>query len=138
MVENLHRTGWWPQVLEPLRQAGGKIAEWFAPASEASAAEDSYEIKIELPGVKLEDIHVTAEGNHLTVTGEKTFEREESGKSYFFSEREYGAFKRTFRLPEDADQSEVSAEYRDGVLSLKIPKAGPPPDKAKRIPVRAR
>ena len=137
MVEKLHTAGWWPQVLEPLRQAGGRIAEWFAPASEAAAAEDFYEIKIELPGVKLEDIQVTAENNHLTVKGEKTFERERSGKSYFFSERQYGAFQRTFRLPPDANEADISAEYRDGVLTLKVPKAGPPPEKTKRIEVRS-
>ena len=136
MVEKSHTAGWWPQVYEPLRHLGERIADWFAPRSEASTIKDCYEISIELPGVKVEDIDVSAHDNHLTVKGEKRAEREEVGRSYFFSEREYGAFQRTFRLPPDADQDNISADYRDGVLSLRVPKAGPPPETKTQIKVR--
>ena len=137
MVEKSHTAGWWPQVYEPLRQLSERIADWFAPRSEASAIKDCYEISIELPGVKLEDIDVSAHDNHLIVKGEKRAEREEVGRSYFFSEREYGAFQRTFRLPPDADQDAITADYKDGVLSLRVPKAGPPPETKTRIKVRS-
>ena len=136
MIEKSHTAGWWPQVYEPLRHLGEKIADWFAPRSEASAVEDSYEINIELPGVKADDIDISTHDNQLTVKGEKRTQREETGRSYFFSEREYGAFLRTFRLPSDADATGITADFHDGVLTLRIPKAGPPKEKVRQIKVR--
>ena len=135
MVEKTHSAGWWPSLYDPLRNIGEKIADWFAPRSEASAVEDSYEITMELPGVKAEDVDVSLDNNTLTVKGEKRFQREERGRSYFFSEREYGAFQRSFRLPADADHDSVSAEFKDGLLSIRLRKAGPPPETGKRIKV---
>lgn len=122
MVEKTHTAGWLPNLYEPIRQFGEKVADWFAPKSEASATQDFYHIEVELPGVKPDDIDVSARDNSLTVRGEKHFERKETGASYFFSEREYGAFQRTFRLPPDADGDGIEAEFDNGVLSLRIPK----------------
>lgn len=122
MVEQLHTAGWWPTMYEPLRSLGHKVADWVAPKSEASAAQDFYEIAIELPGVEPEDVEVSVNENSVTVSGEKRFAREESGRRFFFSEREYGAFQRTFRLPSDAASDKVDAEFKDGVLCLKIAK----------------
>ena len=119
MVEKSHAAGSWPHVYEPLRGLGQKVADWFAPRSEASAVADYYEIKVELPGVAAEDINVSVDDNSLTVRGEKQFEREETRRDFFFSEREYGAFQRTFRLPPDAAADKIDAEYKDGVLNLK-------------------
>ena len=137
MVEKSHTAGWWPQLYEPLRGLGEKIADWFAPRSEASAVQDCYEISLELPGVDAKDIDVSVENSHLTVRGEKRFEREETGRTYFFSEREYGAFQRSFRLPADAQAEDVVADFKNGVLSLKVPKLGPPKDRSKRIEIRS-
>ncbi len=137
MVEKAHTAGWWPQLYEPLRGLGEKIADWFAPRSEASAVQDCYEISLELPGVEADDIDVAVEDGHLTVKGEKRFEREEKGRTYFFSEREYGAFQRSFRLPLDAQAEDITADFKNGVLVLKVPKAGPPKEKTKRIHIRS-
>ena len=120
MVEKSHTAGWLPHLYEPLKNIGEKIADWFAPRSEASASENRYEIDVELPGVKPEDIDVAVRDDNLTVRGEKRFAREESGRTFFFSEREYGAFQRTFRLPPDADADAVDASFKDGVLSISI------------------
>lgn len=132
IVENTHTAGWWPQIYQPLRQLGEKVADWFAPRSGASAVQDCYEISIELPGVKREDIDVATHDNHLTIKGEKKVEREEQGRSFFFSEREYGAFQRTFRLPADIEPASISANFVDGV-----PKAGPPTEARRQIKVKA-
>lgn len=137
MVEKAHTAGWWPQLYEPLKGLGEKIADWFAPRSEASAVQDCYEISLELPGVDANDIDVSIENGHLTVRGEKRFEREEKGRTYFFSEREYGAFQRSFRLPPDAHAEDIVADFKNGVLLLKVPKAGPPKEKTKRIQIRS-
>ncbi|MEM7223403.1 MAG: Hsp20/alpha crystallin family protein [Pseudomonadota bacterium] len=137
MVEKSHTAGWWPYIYEPLRGLGEKIADWFAPRSEASAAEDSYEITLELPGVKAEDIDVSLDDGSLTVKGEKRSQREEKGRTYFFSEREYGAFQRSFRLPADARPDDISADFKDGILSLKVPKQTPAKKSSKRIEIRS-
>jgi HSP20 family protein len=136
MVEKSHTAGWWPNLYEPIRGIGQKVADWFAPRSEASAMEDYYEINVELPGVKAEDVDVSVHDNSLTVCGEKRFEREETGRTFFFSEREYGAFQQTFRLPLDAKSDKIDAEFRDGVLSLKIAKKASSQTAEKKIPVR--
>lgn len=136
MVEQLHTAGWWPSIYEPLRSFGQKVAEWVAPRSDASSVEDSYEINVELPGVKPEDVDVSVHGNNITVRGEKHFEREEKGRTFFFSEREYGAFQRTFRLPGDADNDNIDAEFRNGVLCLKIARNTTKQPTGKKVKVR--
>jgi HSP20 family protein len=136
MVEKSHTAGWWPDLYQPLRNIGQRVADWFAPRSDASALEDYYEINVELPGVKTEDVDVSVEENSLTVRGEKRYEREETGRTYFFSEREYGAFQRTFRLPPDADGEKIDAEFSDGILRLKVAKRTPLKTEGRRIEVR--
>ena len=136
MVEKSHTAGWWPDLYQPLRNIGERVADWFAPRSDASALEDYYEINVELPGVKTEDVDVSVEDNSLTVRGEKRYESEETGRTYFFSEREYGAFQRTFRLPPDADGEKIDAEFSDGILRLKVAKRTPLKSEGRRIEVR--
>jgi HSP20 family protein len=131
-----HEANWLQNIYDPLRQAGQKIADFFAPQSEAAATDAQYEINVELPGVEPDDIDVSVHGDTLALKGEKRFEREESGKTYFFSERAYGAFQRSFRLPADADGDNVSAEFKNGVLTIKVGKLGNEAGGAKRIPVR--
>ncbi len=137
MVEQSHTAGWWPQLYEPLKGLGEKVADWFAPRSEASALQDCYEIDLELPGVKPEDIDIQLQDGQLTVKGEKRFSREEKGRSFFFSERQYGAFQRSFRLPADADNDQIAASFCDGVLMLKVPKSGGGGGNARKIEVRS-
>ncbi len=122
MVEKAHTAGWLPDFYEPLRNIGMKVADWFAPKSEASASPESYRIVLELPGVAAENFGVTEQDNALTIKGEKKSQHEDSGETYFFSEREYGAFQRTFRLPPDADQAGISADFENGVLTVTVPK----------------
>ena len=132
MVEKSHTAGWWPNLYEPLRNIGQSVADWFAPRSDASALEGGYEINVELPGVKGEDVDVSVHDNSLTVRGHKQSVHEESDRSYFFSEREYGAFQRTFRLPPDADASGIDATFTDGVLCLRIARKAPMDEEAAR------
>jgi HSP20 family protein len=136
MVEKSHTAGWLPNLYEPLRNIGQKVAEWFAPRSDASALEDCYEINVELPGIKAEDVDVSVHDNSLMIRGEKQFEREETGRTYFFSEREFGAFQRTFRLPPDTDSEKIDATFRDGVLCLKIAKQKSSQPTGKKITVQ--
>ena len=136
MVEKSHTAGWFPSLYEPIRGIREKVSDWFAPRSEASAEKGSYDITMELPGVSRENIDVSVHDGNLTIKGEKRFEREEKGRTYFFSEREYGAFQRSFRLPTDAQTDNITADFKNGVLTVKVPKAGAPPDRSKRIKVQ--
>jgi HSP20 family protein len=95
--------------------------EW-TPLADITEDEREYLIKAELPEIKKEDVKVTVENGTLRLTGERKFEKEEKGKKYHRVERAYGAFERTFLLPEDARGDKVTADYKDGVLKVHVPK----------------
>lgn len=122
MIEKSHSGGFWPSLYEPLRTVGTKLAEWLTPASEASADKDAYHIAIELPGVAEDDIDLSVHDAVVTVKGEKRTSREEAGDTWYFSERQYGAFSRSFRLPPDADADTIKAALKDGVLEISVGK----------------
>ena len=107
----------WPEGQEePLA-----VAEW-TPLVDISEDDQEYLIKAELPEVKKEDVKVTAEEGTLTIMGERRFEKEQKGKKYHRVERAYGSFGRSFSLPDDASPAKVSAEFKDGVLSVHLAK----------------
>ena len=128
-------TAWWPSLLDPLKQAGARLADYFSPSADAAADDDAYQIEIELPGVKQDDIDISLNDNVLTVKGEKRSEREEKTKEYFFSERLYGAFQRSFKLPNDVSVDGISADFSDGVLKITLPKLGEAAQKARKIKI---
>ena len=97
------------------------VAEW-APLVDISEDDKEYLIKAELPEVKKEDVKVTAEEGTLTIMGERKFEKEVKGKKYHRVERAYGSFGRSFSLPDDASPAQVSAEFKDGVLTVHLTK----------------
>ena len=97
------------------------VPEW-APLVDISEDDKEYLIKAELPEVKKEDVKVTAEEGTLTIMGERKFVKEEKGKKYHRVERAYGSFGRSFSLPDDASPAKVSAEFKDGVLTVHLAK----------------
>jgi HSP20 family protein len=97
------------------------VAEW-APLVDISEDDKEYLIKAELPEVKKEDVKVTAAEGTLTIMGERKFEKEEKGKKYHRVERAYGSFVRNFSLPDDASPAKVTAEFKEGVLIVHLPK----------------
>ncbi len=136
MVEKNQMSGLWPSLYEPFRQMGTRLADWVAPASEASSDADGYRISMEVPGVAEDDIELTVENGIVTIRGEKKTEREEKGDKWFFSERQFGAFTRSFRLPPDAEESGVKADLKDGVLTVTVPRSDPEKSRdAKRVPI---
>lgn len=116
-------SGFWPRLASDLQRVPRSIANFFAPESDACATDECYEINIELPGVAEDDIEVSVRGGVLSVKGEKRAERHERGRTYFFTERSYGAFQRSFRLPPDADAENIAAAFRNGLLTIRIPKS---------------
>lgn len=122
MVESNQSGNLWPQFTTPLRNLGNRIADWLSPASDASSDADAYRISVELPGVSEKDITLTADAGVLSITGEKTATREDKGETWYFTERQYGAFRRSFRLPADADDAKVEAHMKNGVLEITVPR----------------
>lgn len=117
---------------------GGKealtVAQW-SPLVDITEDEKEYLIKAELPDMKKEDVRLTVENEVLAISGERKFEQEEQGKKYHRTERAYGRFVRSFALPEDADGSTVTADYKDGVLHVHLPKSQKAKPKAIEIKV---
>lgn len=104
------------------REESLRFVEW-APLVDIVEDEKEYLIKAELPEVKKEDLKVSVQNDVLTITGERSLEKEEKGKKYHRVERAYGSFSRRFTLPEDADGGKVSAECLNGVLKVHLPKS---------------
>src|SRR5213592_2764471 len=105
----------WPEGQEePLA-----VAEW-SPLVDISENDKEYLIKAELPEVRKEDVKVTAEEGTLTIMGERRFEKEEKGRKYHRIERAYGNFGRTFSLPDDVSPNKVTAEFKDGLLTVRL------------------
>lgn len=136
MVEKSHVAGFWPQLYEPLRNFGTRVADWLAPASDASSDEAAYRITMELPGVEEKDIDLSVHDGVISIKGEKTATREEKGETWFFTERQYGSFSRSFRLPPDADGEKVEAHLKDGVLSVTIPKRGSAAPEGRKVAIK--
>ena len=109
------------------------VAEW-APSVDITEDDKEWLVKADLPEVKKEDVTVAVDGGVLTVTGERKFEKEEKGKKYHRIERSYGTFSRSFALPEGADGAKVSADFKDGVLKVHLPKTAKA--KAKTVEVK--
>lgn len=95
----------------------------WMPAVDVAEENDEYIIKIELPGVSKDDVKITLESNILTVRGEKKAEKETNEKNYHRMERSYGSFQRSFTLPTTVKNEKISAEYKDGILTVTLPKA---------------
>jgi HSP20 family protein len=108
--------------------------EW-CPAVNIRETETALTFAAELPGVKLENLEVTAEDGVLTIHGHKTEERKEGEEGrYHLVERSYGSFTRRFQLPQGVDTDKIEANVADGMLEVRIPKAAMP--QAKRIRVQ--
>lgn len=94
------------------------------------------EVSIELPGMEMKDIEVTVNDDMLTVKGEKKIERQEEKKGYYLSERSYGAIYRTIPLPPGVDGEKAQASFKNGVLTIKLPRTPEAQAKVKRIEVK--
>jgi HSP20 family protein len=109
----------------PNRMGGGEIdsltvADW-SPEVDISEDDRGYLLKADLPEMKKDDVRVTVEDGILCVSGERKTEKEDQKRKFHRTERSFGNFRRSFTLPEDADSTKVTAEFRDGVLKVHLP-----------------
>jgi HSP20 family protein len=112
------------------------IADW-APTCNVSETAEEYRIEAELPGVKQDDFEVKVDDGVLTLKGERSEEKEEKGKKYHRVESSYGSFMRSFTLPADANEDKVEAEYKDGLLKVRIPRTAPKESKARTVEIKS-
>jgi HSP20 family protein len=105
------------------------VADW-TPVVDIQETDMEYLVKAELPEVRKEDVKVTVENGVLTLQGERKQEKEEKGKKFHRIERSYGSFLRTFTVPLDTDETKVTAEFKDGILKVFLPKTEKPRPKA--------
>ena len=108
----------------------------WAPAIDVVEEEDKFSVKVELAGVKEEDVNVSIVGDTLTIEGEKKAESEVKRKGYYYSETSYGSFSRSITIPSTIDTGKIEANYDKGVLEISLPKA--PEVKPKKITVAAK
>ena len=109
------------------------VADW-SPEVDISEDDHGYLLKADLPEMKKDDVRVTVEDGVLSVSVERKTEKEDHKKKFHRIERCYGTFRRSFTLPEDADSTKVTAEFRDGVLKVHLPTT--PVAKSKAIQVK--
>ncbi|MBZ5534983.1 MAG: Hsp20/alpha crystallin family protein [Acidobacteriia bacterium] len=94
----------------------------WSPAVDIYETDHDIVVKAELPEMKEKDIDIRLENDTLTLKGERKLEKETREENYHRVERAYGAFSRSFTLPTSVDQDRITAEYRDGVLKITLPK----------------
>jgi len=109
-------------------------AEW-SPLVDVEESEKEYTIKAELPDVQKQNVKVELENGNIRISGERKLEKEESGRRFHRIERNYGAFERCFTLPEGTERKNVSAEFKDGLLKVHLPKGESSIHKSLEIPV---
>lgn len=95
----------------------------FVPSIDISESDDQFLISAELPGMKKEDINISLENNRLSISGERSFEKEDKGKKYHRVETSYGSFERSFQLPDNIDEESIKASYDNGLLNISIDKS---------------
>ena len=94
----------------------------WAPAVDIYETENELVLKADLPDVDLKDIDVRVENQTLTISGERNFEKKDTTKGYHRIERNYGSFVRSFSVPNSFDTENIGAEFKNGVLSVTLPK----------------
>lgn len=124
--------------MQPLRRMGAAMGQGWSPSTDVYEKDGLIVVKAELPGVNKEDISVTLESGDLVIKGERQSEEEVEEESYYRMERFSGSFYRRVPLPEGVDEDRISAEYKDGVLEIRVPKPSRGDDVAgtRRITVR--
>jgi len=123
-----------PSGLDGDKKEAIAVTEW-SPLVDITEDDKEYLVKAEIPEMKREDIKLNVHDDILTITGERKSEEEEKGKKYHRVERASGSFMRSFTLPENADDSKIAAEYKDGVLKIHLPKSEKSKSKAIEVKI---
>ncbi|MDZ7343084.1 MAG: Hsp20/alpha crystallin family protein [candidate division KSB1 bacterium] len=107
----------------------------YTPKVDVSETKEHFIVRAELPGLKKDEVKLTLENNVLTLSGEKRDERKQDEGNYRWRESRYGKFERSFRLTDGIDRNNITADYKDGVLTITLPKTKEA--QSKEIEIRA-
>jgi HSP20 family protein len=113
------------RFLEPfgrVAQDEDLVSGTWVPSVDVAETQEKILVRVEVPGMKQEDIQIEFENGLLTLKGERKLAKEDTGLTYHRVERAYGNFNRTFTLPRTVDPEKISASYRDGILEIEVPK----------------
>ena len=110
-----------------------EAGEEVTPSVDFSEKDGKYYLTAELPGIEKDDISISIENGHVTISGKKEENKKEEGSNFYLKETRYGSFSRNFRLPGKVDESKVDATYKDGVLTVVMPREEEP--EAKKIEI---
>jgi HSP20 family protein len=114
----------------------GELSFGRAPAVDIAEKDKEYEITAELPGLDESNVEVKFADGLLTIKGEKREEKEEKKKDFYLSERRFGSFQRSFQVPEGVDADKIVASFKDGVLTVTLPKSPDAQKKEKKIAIK--
>jgi HSP20 family protein len=110
-------------VFKPVVRGDSRLSMWnWNPTVDIYDNDETIVIKAELPGIDKKDIVIDVKDGVLTLKGERSFDNEVKEEKYYCRERTFGKFERVFRLPADIDPEKISADYKDGILKIDIPK----------------
>jgi len=123
---------WMGHLAAPAPAGNGQTSTW-APAVDVWETDGELVLSFELPGIPEDGISVELDDSVLTVSGERERAKEHSGDRYYRFERRYGSFQRSATLPAGVDEKAIKANYKDGVLEVRVPK--PEEAKPKRIQI---
>jgi HSP20 family protein len=126
----------WPWVRVPSLRAAGLETLGWCPTIEVFEKDNRLVTKVDLPGLKKEDVKIEVTDNRLVISGERKREVEERKKNVYRSEREYGSFYRAVPLPEGVKLEDVKATFADGVLEVSVPLAAQPEAKVRRVEIQ--
>lgn len=108
----------------------------FNPQVDISETDKEYIVSAELPGLDEKDIHVSLSHHTLTISGDKKAEKRDKGKNYYRVERSYGVFNRSIPLPDEVDEDKIEAAFKNGVLTVNLPKTTEAVSQPKRITIK--
>lgn len=119
----------------PLLRTSGPSLEggFLKPKVDVAGSDTEYTITAELPGLEEKDVTVEIKGDSLVIRGEKRKEEKTEGKDYYRVERSYGSFQRVLNIPEDADVDGIKAKYRNGVITVTLPRKAQTALESRRI-----
>lgn len=141
LFEDFDRDFWRPSARRSLFDSNPfwrRELSWAAsPAVDIVEKDASFELTADMPGLDEKDIEVKVASGTLTIRGEKTAEKEDKRKDYYLQERHFGAFERSFRIPDGVDADKIEAQFKKGVLTVSLPKRAEAQKPAKKIDIKA-
>lgn len=135
LFEDFGRGSWFRPLrsIEPMFQR----EVWTTPAVDMVEKDGAFELAAELPGMEAKDVEVTLRNGNVVLRGEKQQQKEETSQDYYLKERQYGSFERSFALPDGIDAGKITAEFKNGVLKVTMPKTAEAQKPAQKVEVKA-